>query len=130
MIARAGVALCALAALAGCAGLERDAVQDRESRLSAAGFAVLPANTQRRQDLMATLPPNRVSQIIRGQTVSYVYPDPVLCHCLYAGGQRAFARYSAYVQQRQIANEQLTAAQMNYDGNWDWGPWGGYGGWE
>ena len=115
--------------LTGCAALQRNAVQDRESLLSAAGFTVLPATTADRQAMLTRLPANRVSQIIQGQYVTYVYPDPVLCQCLYTGGQQAFAQYSAYVQQRRIADEQITAAQLNYDGAWDWGPWGGYGGW-
>ncbi len=108
---------------------QRDAAHDRESLLSASGFTVLPANTPQRQDMLAQLPPNRVSQLIQGDRVSYLYPDPVLCHCLYAGGQQQFAQYQAYVQQRRIADEQVTAAQLNYDGGWDWGPWGGYGLW-
>ena len=116
-------------ALGGCAAIERNAAQDRESLLSASGFTVLPANNPQSQAMLAKLPANRVSQIIQGNNVSYVYPDPVLCHCLYTGGQQAFAQYFAYVQQRRIADEQVTAAQLNYDGGWDWGPWGGYGGW-
>ena len=115
--------------LAGCAALQRNAVQDRESLLSASGFTVLPATTADRQTMLTQLPANRVSQIVQGQYVTYVYPDPVLCRCLYTGGQQAFAQYAAYVQQRRIADEQITAAQLNYDGAWDWGPWGGYGGW-
>ncbi len=123
------LALLSTAALGGCAALQHNAVEDRESQLSAAGFSVLPANTPSRQAMLATLPPNHVSQIIRGDTVSYVYPDQVICHCLYTGGQQAFAQYAAYVQQRRIADEQVTAAQIGFDGGWDWGPWGGYGGW-
>ncbi len=72
---------------------QRDAAHDRESLLSASGFTVLPANTPQRQDMLAKLPPNRVSQLIQGDKVSYLYPDPVLCHCLYAGGQQQFAQY-------------------------------------
>ena len=123
------LALTAAALLAGCAALQRNAVQDHESLLSASGFTVLPATTADRQTMLTQLPANRVSQIVQGQYVTYVYPDPVLCRCLYTGGQQAFAQYAAYVQQRRIADEQITAAQLNYDGAWDWGPWGGYGGW-
>ena len=122
--------LFAAAFLSGCAALERNAVDDRESMLSAAGFSVLPVNTPQRQTMLATLPPNRVSQIIKGPRVTYVYPDQVLCHCLYAGGQQAFAQYSAIRQQRRIADEQVTAAQLDFNDGWDWGPWGGYGGWQ
>ena len=121
--------LIAMTGLSGCAALERNAVADRESMLAASGFTVLPATTPQRQAMLANLPSDHVSQIIQGPYVSYVYPDPLICHCLYTGGQQAFARFSAYVQQRQIADEQITAAQIAYSGAWDWGPWGGFGYW-
>ena len=126
---RVFVAAVLAAGLCGCAALQRNAIADRESIFSAAGFSVLPADSQQRQDMLAKLAPNRVSQIIQGQYVTYVYPDPVICHCLYTGGQQAFAQYSAYVQQRRIADEEVTAAQINYSNGWDWGPWGGFGYW-
>ncbi len=115
------------AALGGCAAWQRDAVHDHEDVLSAAGFSVLTASTPQRQDMLAHLPPNRISQLIQGDRVSYLYPDPVLCHCLYAGGQQQYAQYQLIRQQRAIADEQITAAQLNYQ--WDWGPWGGLGPW-
>lgn len=111
----------AVALLAGCASL----IQDRESQLSAAGFIVRPADSPERQAQLAKLPANRVSQQIRGQTVSYLYPDPVVCKCLYVGSQQAFARYQQALQQQRVAADQLQAAQLNTD--WDWGPWGGFG---
>jgi hypothetical protein len=107
--------------------MERDSIQNHVNDLAAAGFVVLPATTPERQAMLATLPPNRVSQRIEGEHVSYLYPDPVLCHCLYVGGQDAFARFRAVELQRQITRDQLEAAQLNNNFMWDWGPWGGYG---
>lgn len=114
-----GAAL-ALALVSGCATL----IHDRENQLSAAGFTVRPADTPERQAQLMKLPANRVSQQIRGQTVSYLYPDPVVCHCLYVGSEQNFSRYQQALQQQRVANEQLQASQFN---DWDWGPWGGFG---
>ncbi len=123
------IALIAAASLGGCAAWQRDGITDRENVLSAAGFSVLPASTPQRQDMLAKLPPNRLSQLIQGDRVSYLFPDPVVCHCLYAGGQQQFAQYQLLRQQRAIADEQFTAAQINFNNGWDWGPWGGFGPW-
>jgi hypothetical protein len=122
------LALCAATALGGCAGWQRNAVADQENLLAAAGFTVLPATTQDRQTMLAQLPPNRLYQRIEGEHVSYLYPDLVLCRCLYVGSQEAFGRYQQFIVQRQIAGAQLQAAQLQSDFLWDWRPWGGYRG--
>lgn len=116
-----------LAALAGllvsaCVSPEQR-VENREDQLSAAGFTVLLANTPERQSMLRTLPPNRFVQRPRGAGVAYVYADPLVCNCLYVGDQQAYGRFRLQAQQRRIADEQLSAAQINED-SWNWGPWG------
>ena len=98
-------------------------VQEHEDLLAAAGFTVLPANTPARQTQLHTLPPHRFVQQARGDRVVYLYADPLVCQGLYIGDQAAYGRYRQEIFQRQIANEQLLAAQMNQQA-WDWGPWG------
>ena len=115
------------ASLGGCAALERDSVTNRENDLSAAGFTVLPASTPARQTMLNTLPADRLSQRIEGEHVSYLYPDPLVCHCLYIGSQAAYGRFQQARQQRQIASDQLRASESFNDPGWDWGPWCGYG---
>ena len=115
------------ASLGGCAGIERDNVTDRENLLSAGGFRVLPVNTPERQAELAKLPPNRVVQQIMGEHVSYLYADPLVCHCLYAGGQDAFGRYQSLLQQRRIASDQLLASEQNQDFGFGYGAFGGFG---
>ena len=117
----------AAVSLGGCAGIARDNVTDRENLLSAGGFRVLPANTPERQAELAKLPPNRVVQQIMGDHVSYLYADPLVCHCLYAGGQGAFGRYQALLQQRRIASDQLMAADESRSFGFGYGPFGGFG---
>jgi hypothetical protein len=113
-------------ALGGCAALQRDTVQNTENNLAAAGFTVLPATTPARVTMLTALPPNRVSRRIDGEHVSYLYPDTVVCHCLYVGSQAAWGRYLAAAQAQRIARDQLDAAEFNNQYYWDWGPWGGY----
>ncbi len=113
--------------LPGCAILQRDAISDRENTLAAAGFTVRPIDTAARSTMITRLPPDRISQRIDGANVSYLYPDPVKCHCLYVGNQAAYARYQQISIQRNIARDQIDAAQLNSENDWDWGPWGGYG---
>jgi len=120
-------AVLATVTLCGCAAWERNAVGDLETMLAAAGFTVLPATTPDRRDTLTRLPPNQLVQQIVGEQVSYLYPDPILCHCLYVGGQAEYGRFQYLALQRRIASDQVTAAQLNSDMRWGWGPWGGYG---
>jgi hypothetical protein len=114
-------------AVGGCAALARDNAANTEKTLSAAGFTIRPITTLDERTMVAGLPPNRISRQINGSHVSYLYPDPINCRCLYIGGQAAYGRYQQFAIQEHIANEQVEAAQLNNDFAWDWGPWGGYG---
>jgi hypothetical protein len=120
------VVLPSAALLSGCA-TPQQRVAEREDLLTAAGFVPRPANTPARQAMLRTLPPNRFSQRTQGNSFAYIYPDPLVCGCVYFGDQAAYGRYRQEVLQRRLANDQLLAAQMNQDAAWDWGPWGGFG---
>jgi hypothetical protein len=97
---------------------------DKDNALAAAGFVIRPANTPERQAMLKHLPPKRIVQQAHGDTVSFVYADPLACNCLYIGTQQAYDAYQRYVQQKQLADEQQAAAEMWSDPAWDWGPWG------
>ena len=114
------------ALLSGCATPQQK-VTEREDLLTAAGFVPRPANTPERQAMLRTLPPNRFTQRTRGDSFTYIYPDPLVCGCVYFGDQAAYGRYRQDVLQRRLANDQLLAAQMNQDAAWDWDPWGPFG---
>jgi hypothetical protein len=101
-------------------------VQDNENMLAAAGFVVRPANTPERQQVLAGLPPNRLVQRFRDDSVAYLYADPLVCRCLYIGGQGAFGRYQQERLQQRLADEQVEASQFGYGGAFGWGPWGGF----
>ncbi len=120
------VAMSVLVLLGGCVSTST-LVTDRENDLSAAGFQVRPVNSPQRQAMFDRLPPNKVVQRIRDDKVAYLYADAVVCHCLYAGDQAAFGRFQQAQTARRVASDNLEAAQLNADSNWDWSPWG-YGG--
>jgi len=118
-------AISALAVLiAGCE-TTKEAVAHKEDSLTAAGFTAHPANTPARVAMLKRLPPHRFVQKPSGDTMHYVYADPVVCGCLYVGTEQAYGQYVKNERQQDLANEQLLAAQMYSDPAWDWGPWGG-----
>ena len=102
-------------------------VQSKENSLAAAGFVDRPANTPQRQAMLDRLPANKFFRRVRGDTVHYVYADPVNCHCLYVGDQAAYSRYQQQQQAQHLADQNAFAAQEYDDAQWNWGAWG-YGG--
>jgi hypothetical protein len=126
----AGLALTVLLPLLGVAGCatQQERVSQKEDTLAAAGFIVRPANTPERQAMLNRLPAHHFVQRVHGDTVSYVYADPLVCHCLYVGSQQAYGQYRQNAQQQKLADEQATTAQMYSDPSWSWGAWGpGFG---
>ena len=128
MRAGQGIALAVGLALVvtGCASPQQ-VVAEREDALAAAGFVVRPANTPERVAMLQRLPPHRFLTRTQGDSVSYVYSDPLVCHCLYVGSQQAYNTYRRDQLQQRLANDQLLAAQTYQDASWNWGPWGGFG---
>jgi hypothetical protein len=111
-------------------------VAQKEDMLAAAGFTYRPATTPQTAAALKALPPHRfIPQTRNGQTV-WIYADPAVCGCLYAGDDAAYQRYKQEVFQKQLADEQAIAADANeraaMDQNvaimrWEmWGPWAPY----
>ena len=73
---------------------------------------------------MVSFPECDILRRTEGGKFVYLYADPLVCNCLYVGDQAAYGRYQNEVLQRQIANEQMLAAETYEDASWDWGPWG------
>jgi hypothetical protein len=113
--------------LGGCAASR---ISSRENSLAAAGFIVRPANTPERVAMLKRLPSHRFVLREHGDTVSYVYADPLVCGCLYVGSQKAYDQYRRDEQEKKLANEEQLTADRFADAGWNWGawgPWGGYG---
>lgn len=103
----AGVLLAA--SLAACSGR----VAEKEDLLAAAGFQFRPADTPERVAALHRLPAHHfVRQVRNGQTV-WIYADPTVCGCLYAGNDAAYATYRQEVFQKRLADERQLTAEMN-----------------
>ena len=78
---------------------------------------------QRFFSIMKRLPPNKfVTRVVNGQPV-YLYADPLVCRCVYFGGQQNWGAYRQEVLAKQLADEAQMTAMMNQEA-WEWGPWG------
>jgi hypothetical protein len=119
----AGILLASLLGLAACESPQQR-VSEKEDHLAAAGFVVQPANTPQRQAMLSRLPPHKFLQRPHGNETSFVYADPLVCDCLYVGSQQAYDRYKLYLEQKQLADERQTTAELYSDSAWDWGYWG------
>lgn len=96
--------------------------------LSAAGFDIRPANTPDWQDSLRRFPPNKLVQRASGNTMRYIYDDPLVCNYLHVGDQQAYGRYRQSILQRRATDEQQSAAMLNQEAGWEGDPWG-YGPW-
>lgn len=99
----------------------------RENMLSAAGFKEVPADTPERQVHLNSLPADKITPVQRNGTTYYTFADPKH-NVLYVGQEAQYQEYRRLRLQKQMADEQLAAAQMNEDAAWNaWGPWGAPG---
>jgi len=130
-----GLFLVGIGALAACQ-TQQQIVTAHEDNLTAAGFIIRPANTPERKAMLARLPPHHFVKQEKGDSIHYVYADPLVCGCLYVGSQQAYSQYKRDQQQQHLADEQQMTADSYSDAAWNWnawGPWGpeygfGYGG--
>jgi hypothetical protein len=121
-------AFCAVALLAFALGCASSRHQETENLLSAAGFKTVTADTPRRQADLTNLPAHQITRTERDGQVYFVYPDPPN-NLLYIGQQEQYNQYQRLRLQRQMAQDQLSAAQLNASYWGAWGPWGPWGGW-
>lgn len=99
-------------------------VANKEDQLAAAGFLIKPANTPQREAMLQRLPPHHFVRREKGDALTYVYADPLVCDCLYVGTQAAYSRYVRYRQQKRLADEQEMTASLYSDPAWSWNAWG------
>ena len=117
------VSVLALAVLAiGCASPKQT-----ENMLSAAGFKVMPATTPEQKAHLATLPANKVTMVVREGKTYFVFPDAKQ-QVVYVGQQAQYDQYQKLRLQKQMAEDQVQAAELNSEPAWGaWGGWGGIG---
>jgi hypothetical protein len=106
-------------------GIGCSTTQFTESMLSAAGFKAIPATTPQQQAHLKTLPAGKVTMAIRDGKTYYVYPDKAH-QVLYVGQDAQYQEYQKLRLQNQLAEEQITNAELQPDGAWNaWGDFGG-----
>ena len=115
-------------AASACSG----AVVQKEDMLSASGFQYRPADTPQRIAALQKLPAHRFVRQVRNGRAFWLYADPTVCKCIYAGSEDAFSTYQQAVFQQRLADENLMAARISRDAAIDqlelgpWAPWGPY----
>src|SRR5436190_16387053 len=107
-----------LALTVGCA-----TTNSNSDLLSAAGFKLLPADTPKKQQLLQTLTPGKLTLITWKGKQFYVQPD-VPNNQAYVGTPTEYQTYQQLRLAKQLSNENLMAAQMNQNAMDDWGVWG------
>ena len=112
-----------LTLLSGCQTTPPD-VAAHEDNLAAAGFVMRIADTPERRAMLARLPIDQFVIRQSGNTIHYVYADPLVCGCLYVGTEQAFAQYQENQRLANLANQEQLIAQMYEDASWTWGAWG------
>lgn len=120
---RISSALFLVALLAGCQSTQQ-VIAEKENLLVAAGFMAKPASTPAQQAALKSLPANKFVQQTQNNQIVYLYADPIVCQCIYSGGQAAYSKYSQMVFQQNLADEQQMTASMEQNA-FDFGPWGG-----
>ena len=111
----------------GCAAIRAHQTVETEQVLAAAGFQVKPADTPEKLAHLQLLTPRKVVRYTRDGQPQYVYADPETCKCLYVGDEQRYQKYQELSLQKQIADEQMSAAQTNWDASMNWGAWGPWG---
>lgn len=102
---------------AGCAAMERKKAASTEDLLVAAGFTAKEPATPQDQANLQRMKPLKLIRTTRDGQVRYVYPDPYKCKCVYAGNEKQYAEYRRLAIERNIAEENMAAAEM-----WQTGP--------
>jgi hypothetical protein len=112
-------------AAAGCTA----GIVQKEDMLIAAGFQYRAADTPERVAALQRLPAHRFVHQERNGRGFWVYADPTVCRCVYAGSDAAFSNYQQAVFAQRLSDQNLMAAQINRDAVLDqyalgpWGPW-------
>ncbi|MCK6552985.1 hypothetical protein L6Q96_00115 [Candidatus Binatia bacterium] len=109
-----GVVLVVAAAVlaAGCSAIRRSEAESTEEILAAAGFTMQVADDPTEAAKLEALdPPLKLISRVKDGKVVYTYADPYNCKCVYVGTEAQYQQYRRLALQKQIADEQLEAAE-------------------
>ena len=120
----------------GCATVKHEmtesSTRSMEEQLRAAGFKIMLADTAERQRMLTSLPPETVTRIARPDNTYYIYPDPVVCNCLYVGLEPQFDQLQQLTADLATSNRAMISHEIAENQQAGWapsGPWGNMGYW-
>jgi hypothetical protein len=113
--------------------------ESKDDLLADSGFKVVPVKTPGQLASFKKLPAHQLTRRSwQGKRV-WLYADPTICGCLYAGTQ---ANYDTYIKKAsaQMIDEAMkanyadspyspTGMDAQIDSDWEWGEWGNPGMW-
>lgn len=112
-------ALALMALLGGCASTQTSTVD----MLTEAGFKLVNADTPKKQELLQSLPADRLSLVtFKGKTF-YVQPASTPNQA-YVGTVKEFETYQGLRLAKQMRNDELMAARMSHSRMNEWNAWG------
>jgi hypothetical protein len=83
--------------------------------LSAAGFHMVAADTPARADELNSMTPLKMRYFSQGGRMHYWFADPVVCHCLFVGNEKAYQRYQQIKLQERMQQQAAETAMLNED---------------
>ena len=112
-----------------CAAIQnRDAIE-MERVLAASGFQMRLADSPQKLDHLKSMTQRKLVLHQHNDKIYYVYADATFCQCLYVGNEKAYQRYQKLSIEKNIAEHQRMAAEMNENSAMNWGLWGPWGPW-
>jgi hypothetical protein len=116
---RAAPVLLIAALLPACSAFQETPAQKAQRIdpvLSASGFRMVPADSPKKQQVLASTPPLTMRYYVtkKGKP-RYFFADPYECNCLYEGDEKAYQRYQYLRLQQKLVKEQEQAAELNQD---------------
>ena len=116
------------ALLTACAAMKADEATSKEQLLAAAGFKMQLANTPEKLAHLKTLTQQKIVVHEKDGINYYVYADATTCQCVYIGQDANYQNFQQLQVQKNIAEDQKMAAEMNENAAMNWSMWGpGYG---
>ncbi len=105
--------------IAACASFQETPAQKAQRIdpvLSAAGFHLVPADSQKKQEISASMPPLTMHYYMaKDGKPRYWFADPYVCNCVYEGDEKAYQRYQNLRLQQKLVKEEERAAELNQD---------------
>ena len=95
-----------------------------ERSLTAAGFQMKPASTQKQMEQLSSLPQRKLIKQEKKGRLYYVYADTDFCKCLYTGTQEAYQKYRHFAKQQELMEDKIEAASQDEAMPIDWDPMG------